>query len=184
MEVYAKMQEVMAAGAGPGEAPASAAGPGQPLEMPPPGAAPIQLPGGSAAAAGEAPDPQAVAASGSVPAMEQYVEGQLGLSPQALMSGLMQRPELAQRIRSPRVQQALAEISASPWKVWGRAGGRAWCSLLAVQQCCSLRGGQAHRPHGAAGSLAAIALCCCRARGRTRRVPAARRSPSTCLTRR
>jgi hypothetical protein len=114
MGVYQKMQEILAAGAA------------QPPEVPPPAPAPEQLPGeapGASGAAGAGPDPQALAASGSVPEMERYVQSQLGLSPHALMSGLMQRPELAQRIRSSRVQQALADISASPWKVGRPPGG-------------------------------------------------------------
>jgi hypothetical protein len=134
MEVYTKVQEIMQAeGAAAGAAASPAASP-QPAELsgsqqaapialgdgsgtsaPPPAAA-----GSTAAAAGESdpqPDPQAVAASGSVPQMEQYVQSQLGLSPQALMSGLMQRPQLAAKIQNPRVQAALADISASPWKV-------------------------------------------------------------------
>ncbi|KAF8069370.1 TIC40 [Scenedesmus sp. PABB004] len=63
--------------------------------------------GGAAAAAAPASSPGGVADA----------EAQLGMRPEELMQRLMARPDLLAKVQDPKVQQALQEVSASPWKI-------------------------------------------------------------------
>lgn len=66
---------------------------------------------------GAASDASSTASSASTSSSMADVQQQLGVSPEELMQRLISRPDVLAKVQDPEVQNALMEVSRSPWKI-------------------------------------------------------------------